>query len=302
MFPSAVLPAITTPFRDDGGIDHRGVGQLVERMLAAGCGGIVTPGSLGEGASLSFQEKRELWETCVRTAGAGRPVIAAIASTSTREACELARSAAAAGCGGVMVLPPYVYRGDRAETKAHFEAILAATPLPAMLYNNPPAYGVDVTADLVAELAANHRHVVAIKDSSGDVRRFAALKAACGDRLRLFVGLDDCVVEGVRMGAEGWVAGLVNALPKESVRLFELAMGERTGGDRTATDRLYQWFLPLLRLDTGPKFVQLIKLVQSETQTGGERVRPPRRELEGNERAVAIATIRAALAARPALA
>jgi 4-hydroxy-tetrahydrodipicolinate synthase len=271
-------------------------------MIAAGCIGVVTPGSLGEGSSLSFEEKRELWTTCVRAAGASGSTVAAIASASTREACDLARAAETVGCTGLMVLPPYVYRGDRAETKAHFEAILAATRLPAMLYNNPPAYGVDVTPDLVAELATAYPQVKAVKDSSGDARRFTALAHACGDRLALFVGLDDCIVEGVRMGASGWVAGLVNALPEESVRLFDLAMAERTGGDRAATDALYRWFLPLLRLDTGPKFVQLIKLVQSETETGGERVRAPRRPLEGAERAAAIATIRAALAQRTGLA
>lgn len=298
-FRPGVLPAITTPFRDDDAIDHRGVARLVERMLAATCTGVVTPGSLGEGSSLSFEEKRELWTTCVRAAGGAGSVVAAIASASTREACDLARAAEAVGCAGLMVLPPYVYRGDRAETKAHFEAILAATRLPAMLYNNPPAYGVDVTPDLVAELADAYPQIKAVKDSSGDARRFAALRNACGDRLALFVGLDDCLVEGVRMGASGWVAGLVNALPEESVRLFDLAMAERAGGDRAATDALYRWFLPLLRLDTGPKFVQLIKLVQSETETGGERVRAPRRPLEGTERAAAITLIRAALSQRP---
>lgn len=295
---SGVLPAITTPFRDDDSVDHRALASLVERVLAAGCRGIVTPGSLGEGSSLSLDERRELWRTCVAAAGQA-PVIAAIASASTREAIDLARAAERTGCRGLMVLPPYVYRGDWAETRGHMGEIIGATPLPCMVYNNPPAYGVDIEARHVAEMASRHRNVVAVKDSTGDARRFAAIRAECGDRLDLCVGLDDCVVEGVRMGATGWVAGLVNALPPESVRLFDSARGERTAEDREATDRLYRWFLPLLRLDTVPKFVQLIKLVQAETETGTERVRPPRRELDGAERAAAISTIRAALASRP---
>ena len=301
-----VMPAITTPFHADDSIDHRAVGRLVGSMFDAGSSAVVTPGSLGEGSSLSLAEKEALWRTCVAAAGSRGPVVAAIASASTAEAVALARAAAGAGCRGLMVLPPYVYRGDDRETQAHVGAVLDATPLSCMLYNNPPAYGVDLRPDDVAAMARRHATLHAIKDSSGDARRFAALRAACGDALGLFVGLDDCVVEGVRMGADGWVAGLVNALPRESVRLFELAVAERTASDQAAararTDELYRWFLPLLRLDTGPKFVQLIKLVQAETGTGPEGVRGPRLELRGEERAAAIELIRACLGRRPTVA
>ncbi len=297
---AGVMPAITTPFKDDDSIDHRAVSHLVGRMLDAGSTAVVTPGSLGEGSSLSFEEKMELWRTSVASCGGRRPVVAAIASASTREAVELAKAAARAGCQGLMVLPPYVYRGDWIETREHVSAIMDATPLSCMLYNNPPAYGVDFTPANSAELAERHANLHAVKDSSGDARRFIALRGACGDRLKLFVGLDDCLVEGIRMGATGWIAGLVNALPEESVELYERAMRERSGGDPRLTDALYRWFLPLLRLDTVPKFVQLIKLVQSETGTGTERVRGPRRELIGDERAAAISLIRHALASRPA--
>jgi 1-pyrroline-4-hydroxy-2-carboxylate deaminase len=305
---TGVMPAITTPFRDGPGdqvdaIDHRAVSHLVGRMIDAGSTGIVTPGSLGEGSSLSFDEKRELWKTCVVASGKRAPVIAAIASASTAEGVALARAAEAAGCRGLMVLPPYVYRGDWIETREHVSAIMSATPLSCMLYNNPPAYGVDFTAAHIAELASRHANLHAVKDSSGDARRFMAMRAACGDRLALFVGLDDCIVEGVRMGATGWIAGLVNALPEESIELFRRAIAERNASDQNAararTDELYNWFLPLLRLDTGPKFVQLIKLVQAETGTGTERVRAPRRELRCEERADAITLIRERLASRP---
>jgi dihydrodipicolinate synthase/N-acetylneuraminate lyase len=304
---TGVMPAITTPFRSggasDGEIDHLAAAALVERMVAAGCAGVVTPGSLGEGSALTFAEKVAIWRTCTAAAGGRAPVIAAIASGSTAEAVALAQAATGAGCAGLMVLPPYVYRGTWRETKAHVGAVMRATNASCMLYNNPPAYGVDFTPNDVAELADEHPNLHAVKDSSGDVRRFAALRDRCGERLALFVGLDDCIVEGVRMGADGWIAGLVNALPIESVRLFQLAIAERSAADqraaRAATDSLYRWFLPLLRLDTVPAFVQLIKLVQAETNTGGERVRPPRMELEGDERATAIAIIRRALAHRP---
>jgi 4-hydroxy-tetrahydrodipicolinate synthase len=193
-----------------------------------------------------------------------------------------------------MVLPPYVYRGDWRESEAHFSAVIEATPLSCMLYNNPIAYGTDVTAEQMSELA-RHDNLHAVKESSGDVRRVTAVLERLGDRLNVFAGLDDMIVESVAMGASGWIAGLVNALPDESVRLFDLAKR----GERSATRALYDWFLPLLRLDTLPKFVQLIKLVQVEVGRGSARVRPPRLELVGEEYERTIALIRERLATRP---
>jgi 4-hydroxy-tetrahydrodipicolinate synthase len=209
----------------------------------------------------------------------------------------LARAAAGAGASGLMVLPPYVYPGDTRETDAHFAAVIGATRLPAMLYNNPIAYGTDLRASDVARLADRFPQVQAVKESSGDVRRVTALRERLGDRLALFAGLDDMIVEALAAGADGWVAGLVNALPAESVELFRLAHS----GQMVEARRLYEWFLPLLRLDTVPKFVQLIKLVQRETGRGSEAVRPPRLPLEGADREAALDTIRTALASRSAL-
>jgi 4-hydroxy-tetrahydrodipicolinate synthase len=237
----------------------------------------------------------DLWRTLLQAVGTRVPVVAAIASASTREAVALARDAAATGCGGLMVLPPYVHKGPWAEVQAHMDAVFAATRLPCMLYNNPHAYGVDIDARQVAGFAARHAKLHAVKDSSGDARRITALRAELGDRVACFVGLDDMLLEGVAAGAVGWVAGLVNAMPVESVRLFELA---REGRWHEAT-ALYRWFLPLLRMDTVPEFVQLIKLVQAEVGMGSERVRGPRLPVAGTARDAALATIRAALAARP---
>jgi 4-hydroxy-tetrahydrodipicolinate synthase len=196
-----------------------------------------------------------------------------------------------------MVLPPYVYSSDWREMKAHVSAVIAATSLPCMLYNNPPAYKTDFSAAQVAELAAEHANLEAVKESSGDSRRVTALVALVGARVRVGVGLDDMVCEGVAAGAEFWVAGTVNALPKESVAQFELAKAGRWDEARA----LYRWHLPLLRLDTVVKFVQLIKLIQQEAGMGHERVRPPRLELVGAEREEALAIIRKALKERPAV-
>ena len=291
---AGVFSAITTPFAPDLSVDHGFLREHVRWLVDSGCTGIVPLGSLGESATLSFEEKVAILETCRDAVGDRVSVVAGIAGLSTAECVALARRAAAVGCDGLMVLPPYVYRGDWRESEAHFSAVIEATPLSCMLYNNPIAYGTDVTAEQMSELA-RHDNLHAVKESSGDVRRVTAVLERLGDRLNVFAGLDDMIVESVAMGASGWIAGLVNALPDESVRLFDLA----TRGERSATRALYDWFLPLLRLDTLPKFVQLIKLVQVEVGRGSARVRPPRLELVGEEYERAIALIRERLAARP---
>ena len=295
-----VIPALVTPFKEDGSLGANALGDLTRRMLDAGCTGTVWPGSLGEGQTLSFEERTEGWRA-IRAASEGRGnAFATISAASTRDAVRQVQVAADIGMRGCMILPPYVHKGPWHEYRAHFEAMLSAAPLPMMLYNNPPAYVVDVSAEQVFDLAEKHANLVAVKDSTGDARKLTALIAGSRGRARevgALVGLDDCAVEGARMGCAGWIAGLANALPAESVRLFTLARSTRVE-DIEACDALYAWFLPLLRLDTVPEFVQLIKLVMAETQTGDERVRAPRRPLEGEARARALALIRAALATR----
>jgi 4-hydroxy-tetrahydrodipicolinate synthase len=291
---AGVLPAITTPFNADLSVDHGALVDHVRWLAESGCAGIVALGSLGESQTLTADEKVAILDRCRRALPSTVPVVAGIAGLSTKECVELASRAAGVGCDGLMVLPAYVYRGDWRETRAHYSAVIDATHLSCMLYNNPIAYGTDVVPDQVAELADLHGNLHAVKESSGDVRRVTALRARLGDRLALLAGMDDMILESIPMGAVGWIAGLVNALPAESVRLFELARAGRMDDART----LYDWFLPLLRLDTVPKFVQLIKLVQAEVGRGSPAVRPPRLELEGAELDQARALIRGQLAQR----
>jgi 1-pyrroline-4-hydroxy-2-carboxylate deaminase len=290
-----VLPAITTPFTADGKVDHAFLAKHAVQLIDAGCKGIIPLGSLGEAATLGFGEKLDILRTLVKALNGRAPVIPGIASLSTDEAVHLAKEAKAIGCSGLMVLPPYVYSTDWREMGAHVRAVIRATDLPCMLYNNPVAYKTDFTPSQMAELASEFANLQAVKESSGDVRRFAGIRALLGDRLQLLVGMDDAIVEGVAMGATGWVAGLVNAYPKESVKLFELA---RDGGPKAA-ESLYKWFLPLLRLDTVPTFVQLIKLVQEKVGMGSERVRAPRLPVAGAEREHALKVIEHAIATQP---
>ena len=292
---TGVIPAITTAFQPDHSVDHVFLARHARWLVEQGCHGVVALGSLGESATLRFDEKVDILKTLVDAFAGRAPVVAGIASLSTHEAVDLAQAAEAAGCAGLMVLPPYVYSSDWREMKSHLQPVLRATRLSCMLYNNPVSYKTDFLPGQIAELAAAHPNLHAVKESSADVRRITALKALCGSRLKLLVGVDDLIVEGVRAGATGWIAGLVNAFPRESVLLYQLAMR----GETKRADELYRWFLPLLRMDTVPKFVQLIKLVQQEVGMGHERVRAPRCVLTGAERKAALDTLKVALKNRP---
>jgi 1-pyrroline-4-hydroxy-2-carboxylate deaminase len=290
-----VMPAMTTAFEEELEIDHAFMRRHAQWLVENGCTGLIMLGSLGEAATLTFDEKIAILEKVVATASGKAAVVAAISALSTAEGVALAKAAADVGCSGLMVLPPYVYRGDWREMKTHIAAIFEATPLSCMLYNNPVAYETDFVPEQIAELASEHGNFHAVKESSTDVRRITAIRASLGDRLKICVGVDDAIVEGIAAGATGWVAGLVNALPAESVALFNCAIE----GEMTEVSSLYRWFLPLLRMDTVPKFIQLIKLVQQKVGVGNARVRPPRLEITGEELAEAKRVIAEALKTRP---
>jgi 4-hydroxy-tetrahydrodipicolinate synthase len=290
-----VMPAVTTPFTEVLEVDWAFAERHMRWLQANGCTGIVCLGSLGEAATLKFDEKIKIVRGAVAAVGSTIPVVGAISALSTSEAVQLAKALADEGAQGLMILPPYVYKGDWRETKAYIAAILRATSLPAMLYNNPLAYGTDFVPEQIRELAAEFANLAAVKESSSDVRRVTAIRALTGDRLAIFVGVDDAIVEGIEAGAVGWIAGLVNAFPRESVALFDLAIE----GKKEAAFEIYRWFLPLLRMDTVPKFVQLIKLVQEELGVGSARVRPPRLQIDGKELAESKEVIADAMRHRP---
>jgi 1-pyrroline-4-hydroxy-2-carboxylate deaminase len=289
-----VTPAITTPWNGNLTVDHGFLAEHSRWLIENGCTGVVALGSLGEGATLSSNEKLEVLRTLARSVNGVGTLVASISSLATA-AVRVAQAAADLGCSGLMVLPPYVYLGDWREMKAHVAAVLRATSLPCMLYNNPIAYGTDFLPEQIQELSQEFENFKAVKESSTDARRISAIRALVADRLEISVGVDDAVLEAIGVGASGWVAGLANALPRESVDLFNCGMQRE---DEKAFE-LYRWFLPLLRMDTVPKFVQLIKLVQAEVGMGSARVRPPRLELVGAELEQTKTIIQEALRTRP---
>lgn len=292
-----VMPATLTQFNEDLTIDHGLMAEHGRWLIENGCSAIVPHGSLGEGATLSFDEKVALQKTYVE-AVPDTPIIPGIASLSTQEAVDLAKAAKDNGCRGLMVLPPYLYASDWREMKAHMSAVFAATDLPCILYNNPIAYKTDFTPAQIKELADEHPNLESVKESSTDPRRVAGIRELCGDRVVIGVGVDDCALEGAAMGAKFWITGVGDAFPRHNVKLWGLAQE----GKIEEAMEIYLWMLPLLRMDTVVKFVQLIKL-QQQLATGGKlgncRVRPPRLELVGEELAEAAAIIEKALATAP---
>ncbi len=290
-----VMPAITTCFTADLHVDLGFMAEHCRWLLDNGCSGIVSLGSLGEGATLAYDEKLKILGACVNAVRGRGPVVASVSALTTAEAVSLAKVAADQGCDGLMVLPPYVYQGSWREMKAHVAAIFRATPLSCMLYNNPVAYGTDFLPEQIQELAREHENFQAVKESSTDARRVSAIRALLDQRLEISVGVDDAVLEAIGVGATGWIAGLANALPRESVELMNCGLK----GEAEKAFELYRWFLPLLRMDTVYNFVQLIKLVQEEVGMGNARVRPPRLPLAGQELEEAKKIIRNALRTRP---
>jgi 4-hydroxy-tetrahydrodipicolinate synthase len=289
-----VVPAVLTQLNGDYSVDLAGTGRHVDALIQAGVHGVIMLGTLGENGSLEHAEKIDILKAAMEKAAGRVPVLAGVAEGSTARACRFAADAARAGVNGLMVLPAMIYKSDARETVAHFQAVAKVTDLPIMVYNNPVSYGVDITPAMFADLGDEARFV-AIKESSENVRRITDIKNACGDRYALFCGVDDLYLEAAMLGAAGWVAGLVNAFPAETVRLYELA----AAGRYAEAVALYRWFTPLLHLDTHVKLVQYIKLAAAECGFGTETVRPPRLTLTGAEREKVLGVIREALRRRP---
>lgn len=290
-----VFPAATTEFRADQSLDVPATLDHVERMIEAGVHGMIMLGTVGENCSLDYAEKMEVLRATVAHVGGRVPVLSGVAECTTATACRFAADAQKLGVDGLMVLPAMVYKSDPRESLAHFRAVAGASDLPIMIYNNPVSYGVDVTPEMFAELADEPKFV-AIKESSENVRRVTDIFNVCGDRFRLFCGVDDLVLESVMLGVVGWISGLVNAFPAENRLLWDLAMAGRWDEARA----VYRWYTPLLHLDTHVKLVQYIKLAAQECGLGSEVTRAPRLPLEGDERERVLAIIRQGIATRPA--
>jgi 4-hydroxy-tetrahydrodipicolinate synthase len=290
-----VIPAVTTKFKEDGTLDFDVMAGFFALQIDAGVDGLIACGSLGEGPMLAHTERLDVLRLCKEACGA-RPALLTVAEAATRDACALAEKAARAGADGLMVVPSTIYHTDHAETVATLRAVAAAADLPIMIYSNRVAYRVDVTVEMMEELADDARFV-AIKESSDDIRRSTDIINRCGTRFDLFTGVDNLAFEALAVGAVGWVAGLVVAFPRETVAIYRLM---RAGRQAEAL-ALYRWFRPLLDLDVSTYLVQNIKLAEALAIGSNERVRAPRRPLAGAARARAERIVRHALETRPDL-
>lgn len=291
-----VFPAVTTKFNDQDEIDYPAFDKNIEAQLEAGVKGIVIGGTLGEASVLTDIEKLELLKHTVNVVNKRAFVILNIAEQTTKAAILCAKNAENYGADGLMMLPPMRYKADDAETIAYFAAVATSTSLPIMIYNNPVDYKIEVTLDMFAQLA-QYENIQAVKESTRDVSNVTRMINRFGERFKILTGVDPLALESILMGADGWVAGLVDAFPRETVAIFNLA---KQGRNQEALD-IYRWFLPVLELDIHPKLVQYIKLAEAATGLGTENVRKPRLPLVGAEREQVLAVINKALATRPQL-
>ncbi len=291
-----VFPAVTTKFNDQDEIDYPAFDKNIEAQLEAGVKGIVIGGTLGEASVLTDIEKLELLKHTVNVVNKRAFVILNIAEQTTKAAILCAKNAENYGADGLMMLPPMRYKADDTETIAYFAAVATSTSLPIMIYNNPVDYKIEVTLDMFAQLA-QYENIQAVKESTRDVSNVTRMINRFGDRFKILTGVDPLALESIFMGADGWVAGLVDAFPRETVAIFNLA---KQGRNQEALD-IYRWFLPVLELDIHPKLVQYIKLAEVATGLGTENVRKPRLPLVGAEREQVLTVINKALATRPQL-
>jgi len=292
-----VFPALTTQFRGDESLDLPSTARHLEALIDAGIHGVVLLGTVGENTALEYDEKLTIVREMLDVVRGRIPVLTGVAEYTTALGCRYVRDVERLGIGGLMVLPGMVYKSDERETITHFRTIAKSTGLPIMIYNNPVSYGVDVPPEAFSQLA-DVENIVAIKESSENVRRVTDLVNTVGDRFILFAGVDDLALESVLLGVQGWVSGLVNAFPHENRALWDYAVA----GKWQEARELYRWYTPLLHLDTKVKLVQYIKLAMAEAGLGSEMVRAPKLPLVGAEREAILKIIRHAIATRPAMA
>jgi 1-pyrroline-4-hydroxy-2-carboxylate deaminase len=293
---NGVYPALTTKFTTDDALDLPAFAHNLQAQLDAGVDGIILGGSLGEASTLSNTEKETLVKFAVETIAGRVPVVMNIAEGATREALQLAQNASEWGASALMLLPPMRYKADDRETNEYFKAVARNTDLPIMIYNNPVDYKIEVTLDMFAELLT-FPNIQAVKESTRDISNVTRLRNRFGDRIKILCGVDTLAMEELVMGADGWVAGLVCAFPRETVAIFRLIKAGRYAEAR----EIYRWFLPLLELDIHPKLVQYIKLAETQAGIGTEQVRAPRLTLIGEERERILDVINRGIAVRPTL-
>jgi 4-hydroxy-tetrahydrodipicolinate synthase len=291
-----VMPAVTTKFTEDDTLDLAMFETNINAQLDAGVHGIVLGGTLGEASTLLDEEKRTLTQETVKIVNGRVPVLMNVAEQSTKGAIAAAQKAEVDGAKGLMMLPPMRYKAGDRETVEYFKAVANNTSLPIMIYNNPVDYKIEVTLDMFDELLKCD-NIEAVKESTRDISNVTRIKNRFGNRLKIMTGVDTVALESLLMGADGWIAGLVCAFPKETVAIYEL---QKAGRIKEAIE-IYRWFLPLLELDINPKLVQNIKLAEVYTGIGTENVRAPRLTLAGAERKHVINVIESSLKTRPTL-
>jgi 4-hydroxy-tetrahydrodipicolinate synthase len=292
---TGVFPAITTQYNQDYSVDIRATQKMLDELINDGVHGIIALGTVGENYSLSAQEKRNVLAASKEVINGRVPLLSGVAENTTDLACRYAKDCEEIGIDGLMVLPGLIYKSNQSETINHFQQVARSSTLPNMIYNNPVSYGVDTNIEMMKVLAAEE-NIVSIKESTTSTFRITDLFNEFGeDRFQIFCGVDNIAYESLLLGAHGWISGLTNVFPKESVAIYNLIKS----GDTKKALEIYRWITPLLHLDTIPTLVQCIKLAEQEVGRGNERIRAPRLTLMGEERELVIGLVKQALDTRP---
>lgn len=289
-----VFPALLTPFTQDDQLDIPLFEKNLQAQLDAGVSGVIIGGSLGEASTITSDEKEKLAKAAVNYVKGRIPVLMNIAECTTKDAVAQAKLAENWGATGLMLLPPMRYKSDERETVTYFKAVAQVTHLPIMIYNNPVDYKIETTLDMFEELIVLP-NIQSVKESTRDVTNVSRMKNRFGDRIKILCGVDTLAMEELCLGADGWVAGLVDAFPAETVAIYKLVKA----GKIEEAAKIYRWFMPVLELDIHPKLVQYIKLAAMRTGIGSEYVRAPRLQLEGTERQNVLQIIDEAISNRP---
>ena len=293
---TGVYPAVTTKFKENGDLDIPAFLKNIEFQVAAGVDGIIIGGSLGESSTITHDERLEMAKACLESVGDKADVILNVAEGSTRQALSLVKRAEALGVHGLMVLPPMMYKPTDREVADYFTEIAQSTKLPILVYNNPVDYKIEITLEIFEQFLPLE-NIQAVKESTRDISNVTRMKNRFGDRFKILCGVDTLAMEELLMGADGWVAGLVDAFPAETVAIYRLVKAGRI--DEALA--IYRWFLPILELDINPQLVQNIKLAEVMTGIGTEHVRAPRKILVGEERERVIGILEKGIASRPEL-
>lgn len=221
------MPALVTPFADDGAFDEKAFRDFVEWQIEEGSHGLVPVGTTGESPTLSHDEHKHVVEVAVNVAKGRVPVIAGAGSNNTSEAVDLAVFAEKAGADAVLVVTPYYNRPNQRGMKAHFAAVAEAISIPVFIYNIPARSIVDLSSESMAELHRAHANIVGVKDATANLGRATEQRRVCGEGFIQLSGEDITALGFMAHGGVGCISVTANVAPRLCAQFQEACLSGR---------------------------------------------------------------------------